>query len=138
MTVLPPAPSPRAPLAQLVRFGLVGASNTVIALAAYAALGALGTPAAPAAFAGWALGALNGYRLNRGWTFHSAVRGTGPAARYVVVQGVAAGLNALAVALVVGHEHVARITGQVAILPVVTLATFVICRRWVFATAVRA
>jgi putative flippase GtrA len=133
MTVLAPAPPGRLPVAQLVRFGLVGATNTAIALAAYAALCAVGTPAAVAALAGWALGALNGYRLNRGWTFHSAVRGTRPAARYVVVQGVAAGVNALAVALVVGHEHMARMAGQVAILPVVTLATFLICRRWVFA-----
>ncbi|HEV7751908.1 MAG TPA: GtrA family protein [Baekduia sp.] len=138
MTVLTRVGSPRPPLAQLVRFGVVGASNTVIALAAYAALGAVGTPAALAALAGWALGALNGYRLNRGWTFHSAVSGTGPAARYVVVQGVAAGVDALAVALVVGHEHVARIAGQVAILPVVTLATFLICRRWVFSAGARA
>jgi putative flippase GtrA len=138
MTVLAPAPSPRPPLGQLVRFGLVGASNTLIALAAYAALGAVGTPAAAAAFAGWALGALNGYRLNRGWTFASAVQGTGPAARYVVVQAAAAGFDALAVAVVVGHEHVARIAGQVAILPVVTLATFFLCRRWVFAAGTRA
>jgi putative flippase GtrA len=140
MTTLParrPAP-PRLPLAQLVRFGVVGATNTAITLAAYAALGAVGTPAAVAALVGWALGALNGSRLNRGWTFRSAARGTGPAARYVLVQGVAAGIDALGVAIVVGHEQVPRIAGQLAILPVVTLATFLICRRWVFGAGPRA
>jgi putative flippase GtrA len=138
MNVLAPSRSPHLPLAQLVRFGAVGATNTAITLAAYAALVAVGAPAAVAALAGWALGALNGYRLNRGWTFRSAAHGTGPAARYALVQAVAAGVNALGVAIVVGDEHAPRLAGQIAILPVVTLATFLICRRWVFGAGPRA
>jgi putative flippase GtrA len=138
MTTLAPSRPPRLPLAQLVRFGAVGATNTAITLAAYAALVAIGAPAAVAALVGWALGALNGYRLNRGWTFRSAARGTGPAARYALVQAVAAGTNALGVAIVVGDGHAPRLAGQIAILPVVTLATFLICRRWVFGAGPRA
>jgi hypothetical protein len=54
---------------QLVRFGLVGATNTALTLAAYTALVALDVPVALAAAAGWGVGALNGFLLNRAWTF---------------------------------------------------------------------
>jgi putative flippase GtrA len=127
------ASTSRVPVGQLLRYGIVGASNTAVTLAVYTALVAVGTPAAAAAAAGWVLGAVNGYRINRGWTFRSAVRGPVPAARYATVQAVAAGADALGVALVVGHDHLPRLAGQVAVLPVVTVATFLICRRWVFA-----
>jgi putative flippase GtrA len=132
MTVLAPSRAPHVVAAQLARFSAVGVSNTAITLGAYAALVAFATPAAAAALVAWMLGALNGYRLNRSWTFRSAVRGRGPAARYALVQALAAGGNALGVAVLVGHDHVPRIAGQVAIIPVVTLTTFLICRRWIF------
>ncbi|HMJ35880.1 MAG TPA: GtrA family protein [Baekduia sp.] len=132
MSALAPTRVPRVPIGQLVRFGAVGASNTAITLGAYAALVAVGTPAVVAAVTAWALGALNGYRLNRRWTFRSAVRGSRPAARYAAVQALAAGADAAGIAVLVGHDHLPRVGGQIAILPVVTLATFLICRRWVF------
>jgi putative flippase GtrA len=133
-TVRRPLP---ALVGQLARYGLVGASNTALTLAAYAALAALGAPAPLAAALGWALGALNGYVLNRGWTFRSALRGVRPAARYAVVALAGAGLDALGVYLLVGKEGLPRLAGEIAILPVVTTLTFLVCRRWVFARAVR-
>jgi putative flippase GtrA len=119
--------------AQLVRYGLVGATNTALTLATYAALIALGAPVAVAAAAGWGVGAVNGYCLNRGWTFHSALTGARPAVRYVLVAVVGAGLDAIATSVAVGHDHLPRLVGEVAILPAVTVVTFVLCRRWVFA-----
>jgi putative flippase GtrA len=135
------APTNRVPSAlwwQLVRYGLVGVTNTAVTLATYAIVIAVGLPVPIAAIAGWTAGAVNGYRLNRAWTFRSALTGAGPAARYVVVAAFGAGLNAIGATIAVGHEHLPRLAGEVAILPAVTLVTFVLCRRWVFAGTVAA
>jgi putative flippase GtrA len=128
----------RGLIVQLARYGLVGASNTALTLVAYAALVALGAPAPLAAAIGWAVGAVNGYVLNRGWTFGSSLRGMRPASRYAVVALVGAAFDASAVAVLVGDEGLPRLTGEIAILPVVTALTFVLCRRWVFARVVPA
>jgi putative flippase GtrA len=125
-------------VAQIVRFGLVGATNTALTLATYAALVALHAPVALAGAAGWGVGAVNGYRLNRGWTFRAAARGAIPAARYAVVQLMGSGLNALLVGIAVGHEHLPRLAGELVVLPPVTVLAFVLCRGWVFARAVPA
>jgi putative flippase GtrA len=119
--------------AQACRFGVVGATNTALTLGAYALLVLAGVPGPVAGALGWALGAANGYRLNRRWTFRSALRGVTPAARYIAVQALGAGLDALGIWLVVGHGDLPRFEGEIAILPVVTLLTFVLCRGWVFA-----
>jgi putative flippase GtrA len=118
---------------QVLRFGAVGATNTALTLGAYALLSLVGVPGPAAAALGWAIGAVNGYRLNRGWTFRSALRGLTPAARYVAVQALGAGLDALGVWLVVAHGELPRFEGEIAILPAVTLLTFALCRGWVFA-----
>jgi putative flippase GtrA len=135
-TVVPPPVADgrtRALAAQALRFALVGATNTALTLCAYALLVLVGVPSPAAAALGWALGAANGYRLNRGWTFRSALRGLTPAARYVAVQAIGAGLDALGVWLAVGDGHLHRLEGEIAILPAVTLLTFALCRGWVFA-----
>jgi putative flippase GtrA len=134
-TVAPPPLADRRTRAlagQALRFVLVGATNTALTLSAYALLVLAGVPSPTAAALGWALGAANGYRLNRGWTFRSALRGLTPAARYVAVQALGAGLDALGVWLAVGDGHLHRLEGEIAILPAVTLLTFALCRGWVF------
>jgi putative flippase GtrA len=129
---------PHAVVAQLVRYGLVGVTNTALTLGAYAAFIALGAPAPLAAALSWSVGAINGYLLNRTWTFRSDARGARPAARYAVLQLAAAGLDALAVGALVGDAHLAHMAAEVVILPAVTLVTFAASRRWVFAEPVRA
>jgi putative flippase GtrA len=129
-TALPSA-SRRVP-AQLVRFGLVGATNTIITLIAYTLIAAI-APAAAAAALGWAVGAVNGYRLNRAWTFASAVRGAAPAARYTGVQAVAAAVNAGAVWLLVANGHATHLVAELVGLPAASALAFVLCRWWVFA-----
>jgi putative flippase GtrA len=138
ITVAPDPRLPRPLAGQLARYAIVGATNTALTLATYAALVALGAPAVVAGAAGWAAGAANGYRLNRAWTFRSALRGIGPAGRYVAVALLGAALDAVGIAIVVGHDHLPRLAGEIAILPVVTVVTFVLCRRWVFDRATAA
>jgi putative flippase GtrA len=120
------SPLPRAELRlQFGRFAVVGVSNTVLSLAVYAALAAAGLPVAAAGAAGFSAGAVNGYLLNRRWTFH-APDSSRAKARYVVVQlgGV------LATSLLASLLATA---GYLAAIPLVTAATFVANRRWTFA-----
>jgi len=126
---------PRIPtlLAQLVRFGLVGATNTALTLAAYSALVALETPVALAGAVGWGVGAVNGFVLNRAWTFRGSARGALPAARYAVVALAGSALNAALVSVAVSEDHLPHIAGELAVLPPVTLLSFLLCRGWVFA-----
>jgi putative flippase GtrA len=132
MSTLAPRPVSPALLGQLVRFALVGASNTAITFVSYAALTAAGAPAVVAAALGWALGAANGYRLNRGWTFRSRRGGARLAARYVAVQGLGAGVDALVVVTAVGAAHEDHLVAQLVALPPATALTFILCRRWIF------
>jgi putative flippase GtrA len=126
---------PRVPpvVLQLVRFGLVGSTNTALTLATYAVLVALHAPVALAGAAGWAVGAVNGFVLNRAWTFRGSARGALPAARYAVVAIAGSGLNAALVSIAVSEQHLPRIAGELAVLPPVTALSFVLCRSWVFA-----
>jgi putative flippase GtrA len=126
---------PRVPpvVLQLVRFGLVGSTNTALTLATYAVLVALHAPVALAGAAGWAVGAVNGFVLNRAWTFRGTARGAVPAARYAVVALAGSGLNAALVSIAVSEQHLPRIAGELAVLPPVTVLSFVLCRSWAFA-----
>ena len=126
---------PRVPplVLQLVRFGLVGSTNTALTLAAYAVLVGLHAPVALAGGGGWAVGAVNGFVLNRAWTFGGSARGAVPAARYAVVALAGSGLNAALVSLAVSEQHLPRIAGELAVLPAVTVLSFLLCRGWVFA-----
>jgi putative flippase GtrA len=112
----------------IVRFAIVGVSNTLVTLASYAVLAHVGIAPPVAAAAAWALGAANGYRLNRSWTFRSKRRGPRTAARYVVVQGLGALLSALAVAAV----PMPKLGAEALVLPIVTLVTYTLSRRLVF------
>ena len=125
---------PRVPpmIVQLVRFGLVGTTNTALTLVTYAVLSGLHAPVALAAAAGWAVGAVNGFVLNRAWTFRGAPRGAVPAARYAVVALAGSGLNAVLVAIAVSDQHLPRFAGELAVLPPVTVLSFLLCRAWVF------
>jgi len=135
---LAPRPAVPAVVIQLVRFGLVGATNTALTLATYAAVMALHAPVPLAGAIGWAAGAVNGFVLNRAWTFRGAARGAVPAARYAAVALVGSALNAALATIAVGQEHLPRLAGELAVVPPVTLLTFVLCRGWVFARVVPA
>jgi putative flippase GtrA len=135
--VLPPSAAPptaflRGALStQIVRFAVVGASNTVLTFITYM-VAALVLPAVAAAALGWTIGAANGYRLNRAWTFAAGgAHGAGPAARYLVTQALGGGVSAGGVWLLRGD--VPHSVAELVSLPVASALTFVLCRAWVFA-----
>jgi putative flippase GtrA len=118
---------------QAVRYLLVGVSNTAITLAAYVLLLGAGVPTVGASVLAFAAGAVNGFLLNRSWTFRSDSRGPGAVARYVAVLTLGLGLNALGVAVAVHVVELPKVAGEIVALPPVTLTTFLLARSWVFA-----
>ena len=118
---------------QLARFLAVGVSNTLLSLAVYAALLAAGAPTPAAAALGFATGAVNGYVLNRTWTF--AARDSAAArARYVAVQAAGTAANAALVSVLAG-AGAGRLAAYAVAVPPVTLATFLANRGWTFVTS---
>lgn len=117
---------------QLARFAVVGASNTALTWCVFAASTALGAwyPAA-AAFA-FALGAVNGYTLNRVWTFRAGGFDSRALGRYVVIQIGAMLTNVgLVVALVEGFA-LHRLLAQLVAIPIVSMLSFGASRNWAF------
>ena len=106
---------------QLIRFGVVGVSNALLAAGVFAAGRAAGVPGLVAAPLGFALGAANGYLWNGRWTF--GARPHGAAGRYLAVQLSAVALTD--VLLAVGLPYLA-------VLACVTLLSFTACRAWAF------
>ena len=101
-----------------LRFGCVGAANTVLTLVTFAALTRAGLLADAASALAFCAGAINGYLLNRSWTF----KAPGSLARYVPVQA----LGALASAGL--HVFVA----ECLVIPPVTVLTYLLSRHFVF------
>jgi putative flippase GtrA len=124
----------RNEVVRFVRFGVVGASNTVLTLVAYEILTRLGVADTAASALGFAVGAANGYLLNRSWTFH-ANGGTATLARYVGVQGLGALLSAAGVALATSDLSLRKLAAECVVLPAVTLLTYTLARTVVFSSA---
>ena len=122
---------------QFIKYGIVGASNTVLTFVIYTVLvEGLGVEYVIALLVGYLAGSLNSYLLNRHWTFragHLAHASVGP--RFAVVQIVAIGANTGLLILFVDDLHMHKILAQ-AILTVPVLAvTFFVNRAWSFAAA---
>jgi len=113
---------------QFGKFLAVGASNTALSFVAYAGLAAVGVPYVAAGAAGFAAGAVNGYVLNRRWTFGGR-DSTRARLRYLTVQ--AAGLAATS-ALLWLLGDLGRIEAYAATVPIVTVAMFAANRSWTF------
>jgi putative flippase GtrA len=120
--------------AQFVRFSAVGATNTLVTFGTYALLLAAGLPYLGALVPAFALGALNGYTLNRAWTFRAGAFQRSALARYVAAQLSGLGLNALLLVLCVEELHTHRLIGELVAIPIVSLVTFAASRYWVFAS----
>src|SRR5271157_4480935 len=92
-----PAPLHRlsAPVVvQFVKFGIVGVSNTLLTLVTYTVLlKVFGVWYLAASGIGFVLGAINGFLLNRRWTFREHVGDALTPVRWGVVQTVGLGID---------------------------------------------
>jgi putative flippase GtrA len=115
-------------LTRFARFGAVGVVNTLLTLVTFELLNRIGVPVTAASAAGFAVGAANGYALNRAWTF----RAPGSLMRYVGVQAVGAACSAAGVAIALAALVTQRLEAEALIIAPVTMITYTLARRLVF------
>lgn len=119
---------------QFVKFGIVGVSNTLLFFAVYTLLLKLGVWYLAASGIGFIVGAVNGFLLNRRWTFAGHVGDALTPVRWTVVQGFGLLLNLALVATCVEVLGLDKLVGQAIAIMVVVVVTFVANRAWTFRT----
>jgi putative flippase GtrA len=122
----------REPVRQFRRFLVVGLANTVLSFVAYRLLLAIGTPYVLAAVLAFSVGAVNGYVLNRRWTF-GARASTRARLLYLAVQILGAAATGLLVPVFVRVAGTGKIFAYLAAIAPVTVCTFLANRSWTFA-----
>lgn len=129
-----PARALNAPaIVQFVKFGIVGVSNTLLTFAVYTLLlKAFGVWYVAASGIGFTVGAVNGFLLNRRWTFRGHVGDALTPVRWFVVQGCGLGLNLGLVYMFVDGFGIDKLAGQVPATAIVTVLTFFANRAWTF------
>jgi putative flippase GtrA len=135
-SVAPPAPQSRTQLlVQFIKFGIVGVSNTVLAFAVYTVLlKVFGVWYLAASAIGFALGATNGFLLNRRWTFSDHVGDALTPVRWGVVQGCGLAVNEGLLFVFVHDAGLDKLIAQACATAVVTVSTFFVNRAWTFRT----
>jgi putative flippase GtrA len=120
-------------LVQFVKFGIVGVSNTLLTLVVYTVLlKVFGVWYLAASAIGFAVGATNGFLLNRRWTFRDHVGDALTPVRWGVVQSAGLGVNEGLLYLLVHDGHLDKLLAQVCATAVVTVTTFFVNRAWTF------
>jgi putative flippase GtrA len=117
---------------QFRRFLAVGVANTLLSFIAYRLLLAVSTPYVPAAALAFAVGAANGYVLNRRWTF-GARDSRRARLLYLSVQIFGAASTSALVLLFVRVVGTGKVGAYVAAIPPVTVCMFLANRVWTFA-----
>ncbi len=118
---------------QFVKFGIVGVSNTLLAFGVYTLLlKVFGVWYIAASAIGFILGAVNGFLLNRRWTFREHVGDALTPVRWGVVQGCGLAVNLGLVYLFVDGAGLNELIGQAFATVIVTVLTFAANRSWTF------
>ncbi len=120
-------------VAQFAKFGLVGVSNTLLFFAVYTLLlKVFGVWYLAASGIGFAVGAVNGFLLNRAWTFKGHEGDALTAVRWCVVQGCGLVLNLGLIYLFVSGAGLDKLVGQAIAIAIVVVVTFFANRSWTF------
>jgi putative flippase GtrA len=121
---------------QFLQFGIVGVSNTILAFAVYTVLlKVFGVWYIAASGIGFAVGAVNGFLLNRRWTFKEHTGDSLTPVRWAVVQTCGLAANLALVYAFVGGLALDELVGQACATVIVTVLTFTANRSWTFRTA---
>jgi len=120
-------------LVQFVKFGIVGVSNTLLAFAIYTVLlKVFGVWYLGASAIGFVVGAVNGFLLNRRWTFRGHVGDALTPVRWGIVQGCGLGLNEALLFLFANGAGIDKLISQAFATVIVTVITFLVNRAWTF------
>ncbi len=118
---------------QFLKFGAVGVSNTLLTFLVFTLLvKAVGVWYVAASAIGFAVGACNGFLLNRSWTFRGHSGGSTAALRWAVVQGAGLLADVGIIYLLVDGLSLPKLFGQALAILVVVVATFFANRTWTF------
>ncbi len=120
----------------LSRFGLAGAVNSLVGLSVMLALD-WGLHAQPslANVVGYAVGMVCGFLLNRSFVFRSQARARSTGPKYAASAAIGFGLNQLALQAalhLLPPSPLQHSAAYVCGMGIYTVATFLICRFWVF------
>jgi putative flippase GtrA len=129
---------PRAPVVwQFAKFATVGVSNTALTFVVYTVLvDVFGVYYLLASAIGFAVGAVNGFLLNRRWTFQNYVGDALTPVRWTIVQGCGLALDEALLYACVHGLGLGKLVGQAVATAVVVVATFFANRAWTFRTPV--
>jgi putative flippase GtrA len=117
---------------RLLRFAIVGGSNTLVAVAIYWLLIEVGVPYLTAAALGYAAGIANGYTWNRLWTFETGRFHLPELSRFVLVQGAGLVVNLFLLYLFVDELGIAQGPSEILSVAPVFLLTYSFNRWWTF------
>ncbi len=118
---------------QFVKFGIVGVSNTLLTLVVYTVLlKVFGVWYLAASAIGFAVGATNGFLLNRRWTFREHVGDALTPVRWGVVQSAGLAIDEGLLYLLVHDGQLDKLLAQECATAVVTVTTFFVNRAWTF------
>ena len=120
-------------IVQFAKFATVGISNTLITFAVYTLLlKGFDVWYLAASAIGFIAGAVNGFLLNRRWTFRGHVGDALTPVRWFVVQGCGLALNEGLLYLYVDQLGLDKLIGQALSIAIVTVITFLVNRAWTF------
>jgi putative flippase GtrA len=132
----PPARTGKATrqlIVQFTKFATVGVSNTLITFGVYTLLlKGFDVWYLAASAIGFIAGAVNGFLLNRRWTFRGHVGDALTPVRWFVVQGCGLALNEGLLYLYVDELGLDKLLGQALAIAAVTVSTFLVNRAWTF------
>ena len=120
---------------QFLKFAIVGVSNTLISLVVYTVLFKIfGINYLVASAIGFVIGAINGFLLNRAWTFQGHEGDAFTPVRWAIVQTCGLALDELLLYLGVHELGIDKIIAQALAIVIVVVLTFLANRAWTFRT----
>lgn len=117
---------------RVIRFGLVGITNTAIYTGLYAGFLALGLHYVHASIVAYVIAISIAYFLNHRFTFRVAEHSSGVVTRFFVVQASGALVNIALLAVLIDGAGWDELVAQFVILPPVVATTFLLNRFVVF------